>query len=120
MYKIAIIGSRSITDYQKFNLAFNNNVSFNLFISINTIISGGAIGIDTLAKQFANNYGLNYLEFLPNYEKYGQKAPLIRNKLIVESCDGVFAFWDGKSRGTIHTVKIAEKMDKPVKLIKML
>ena len=58
-----------------------------------TIISGGARGADTYAKEFANKHNLKLVEYLPEYDKYPPKvAPLMRNKLIVESCDCLMAF----------------------------
>lgn len=103
--KAAIIGSRSIKEL---------NLSEFLPLNISTIVSGGAAGVDTLAAEYAKEFGLELVEFLPEYEKYGRSAPLIRNKKIVDACDEVFAFWDGQSRGTMHTVNYARKLGKPV------
>lgn len=82
-----------------------------------TIISGGAKGADTLARQFANEHNLELIEFIPDYKKYGRTAPLLRNKLIVEACDCLLAFWDGKSKGTKATLDYAEKLGKPVTVV---
>ena len=57
------------------------------------------------------------IEFKPDYIKYGQRAPLVRNRWIVEGADQVLAFWDGKSRGTMHTVEYAKKLGKPVRIV---
>jgi hypothetical protein len=46
-------------------------------------------------------------------------APLIRNRLIVEECDCLIAFWDGQSRGTKSTLDLAEKLGKPTKIIRI-
>lgn len=100
--KIAIIGSRSI-----------KSIDLNEYVSDNDeIVSGGARGIDTLAAEFARQRGIKLTEFLPEYEKYGKAAPIIRNKQIVDYADKVIAFWDGKSKGTKHTVEYAEKINK--------
>ena len=37
-----------------------------------TIVSGGAKGADTYAREFAKKKGLKMIEFFPNYEKYGR------------------------------------------------
>ena len=84
-----------------------------------TIVSGGAIGADTYAKEFAIKHNLKLIEFLPDYEKYGRKAPLVRNKLIVEECDCLIAFWDGKSRGTKFTLDYAKELGKPTKIVQI-
>jgi hypothetical protein len=41
----------------------------------------------------------------------------IRNKLIVEVCDEVIAFWDGKSTGTKHSINYAKELGKPFQII---
>ena len=83
------------------------------------IISGGAIGVDTLARQLAEQNNIPIIEFLPEYSKYGRKAPLMRNIQIVENCDFVIAFWDGKSPGTKFTIEYAKKLGKLFKIVKI-
>lgn len=51
--------------------------------------------------------------------KYGKGAPLERNKLIVDECDCVLAFWDGTSRGTKFTLDYAKEKNKPIKIIQI-
>jgi predicted Rossmann fold nucleotide-binding protein DprA/Smf involved in DNA uptake len=77
-------------------------------------VSGGAIGVDTAAEEAARYYGLQQLIFKPDYELHGRQAPLIRNRTIVNNCDRLVAFRDGKSTGTMHTVRLAEHARKPV------
>ena len=81
------------------------------------IVSGGAKGADTYAREFAIKKGIRLIEHLPDYAKYGRAAPLVRNKLIIDDCDKVLAFWDGKSRGTKQTLDYAEKKGKPTKIV---
>jgi len=83
------------------------------------IVSGGAKGAEAHAKYFAQRHGIKVIEFLPDYAKYGKSAPLVRNKQIIDNCDEVLAFWDGKSRGTKYTIDYAEKMGKPVRVIRI-
>ena len=105
--KTAIIGSRNIT-----------NIDLSRFIPKETteIISGGAKGIDTLAKEYALENGLKLTEFLPEYERYGKGAPLKRNITIIESADIVLAFWDGKSRGTKFVIDNCHRRNIPIKI----
>ena len=107
--KLAIIGSRTCPpiDIEKY-----------LKYIPDTIVSGGARGADTYAREFAQKHNLKLIEFLPEYDKYGRGAPLVRNKLIVEECDCVLAFWDGQSHGTKFTLDYAKEKNKPKKLFR--
>ena len=107
--KLAIIGSRTCPPI---------DIAAHLKYIPDTIVSGGAIGADTYAKEFAIKHNLKLIEFLPDYEKYGRKAPLVRNKLIVEECDCLIAFWDGKSKGTKHMIDIATERNLPIRVIR--
>ena len=89
--KVAVIGSRSLTV---------QNLGEYLPQDVTEIVSGGAKGIDTCAREYAVSNGIKLTEFLPEYEKYGRSAPLKRNITIIENADLVLAFWDGVSRGT--------------------
>ena len=106
--KLAIIGSRGIKDIQ-----------LEKFITseVTEIVSGGALGVDSVAREYAKASGLSLVEFLPKYKIYGKGAPLIRNKEIVNYADKVIAFWDGKSRGTKFVIEYAEKVNKPCKVV---
>ncbi len=106
--KIAIVGSRNLTV---------NNFEDYLPADCTEIVSGGAKGIDTCARRWAEAHGLAVTEFLPDYQRCGRGAPMARNRLIVDYADEVFAFWDGKSRGTAYTVEYARKKGKPVTVI---
>ena len=106
--KIAIIGSRNCPKLEIGNY---------LEEMPNTIISGGANGADSYARDFAKKQGLKLIEYFPNYSKYGKAAPLVRNKQIVDECDCLHAFWDGTSKGTKFTIDYALEKEKPVKII---
>ena len=65
------------------------------------------MGVDTIAKLFALENGIKYIEFLPNYQKYGRRAPIVRNYQMVDYGDSILAFWDGESRGTKSVINYA-------------
>ena len=105
--KIAIVGSRNVTV---------NNIE--KYISgCDEIVSGGAAGVDTCAAEYARKNGLKLTEFLPQYERYGRAAPIIRNKQIVEYADKIIVFWNGTSKGTLSVIKYAEKTGKLCEII---
>lgn len=110
--KLAIIGSRTCPpiDIMKY-----------LKCIPSAVVSGGARGADTYAREFAHKYNLPLIEFLPQYDQYPPKvAPLMRNKQIVEACDCLLAFWDGHSRGTKYTIDYAKEKGKPIKVVNYL
>ena len=76
--KVAVIGSRhmQVQDLAPF-----------LPPETDEIVSGGAKGIDTCARNFALEKGLKLTEFLPEYDKYGRGAPLKRNDQIIDYAD---------------------------------
>ncbi len=106
--KIAIIGSRGIKSIQLEKYITNG---------VTEIVSGGAKGIDALAAEYAKEKGIKLTEFLPEYEKYGKRAPLVRNRQIVDYADKVIALWDGKSKGTEYTIKYADSTNKECQII---
>ena len=106
--KIAIIGSRNI---------FIDDLGSYLPKNVTDIVSGGAKGVDTLAREYAVKNNMVLTEFLPEYTKFGKAAPLIRNIQIVEYADEVLAFWDGKSKGTKHVIDSCKKLSKKVTVI---
>ncbi len=105
--KVAVIGSRNlmVQDLEQY-----------LPKETTEIVSGGAKGIDTYAKQYALAKGLKFTEFLPEYKKYGKGAPLKRNLQIINYADEVLAFWDGRSRGTKFVIEHCKAHNKPVRL----
>ena len=50
---------------------------------------------------------------LNNLEKY---LPIKRNNEIIEYADIVYAFWDGKSRGTKYVIENCKKNGKQVRI----
>ena len=106
--KLAIIGSRGISDI---------DVGRYIPEGVSEIVSGGAKGVDSLAREYAESRVIKLTEFLPQYKRYGRAAPLKRNESIAEYADSALVFWDGHSKGTAHTVKLFQKLGKSVTLI---
>ena len=105
--KVAVVGSRSIL-----------TTDISMYISDgDEIVSGGAVGVDSCAAEYAKKNGLKLTVFLPQYERYGRAAPIVRNKKIVDYADKIIAFWDGKSKGTLSVIKYAEKTGKLCEII---
>jgi predicted Rossmann fold nucleotide-binding protein DprA/Smf involved in DNA uptake len=106
--RYGVIGGRTFIDFELMKSTLDKH-----FIS--EVVSGGAKGADTLAREYANLRNIKLTEFYPDYVRYGKKAPFVRNKLIVNASDVIVAFWDGKSTGTNHSIEYARS--KKIKVI---
>ena len=106
--KLLIVGSRSITDF---------DLSPYISSDVDTVISGGAGGVDSLAEQYADLHRLSKYILRPRYDLYGRAAPLKRNEQMVDIADALLVIWDGRSKGTQYTLKYAKKMKKQVTLV---
>ncbi|MBE6600545.1 MAG: DUF2493 domain-containing protein [Ruminococcaceae bacterium] len=106
--KVAVIGSRDI---------HVENLEAYLPQDCEELVSGGAVGVDSCAAEYAKEKGIKITVFLPEYERYGRGAPIVRNKKIVDYSDKVIAFWNGSSKGTASVIKYAEKTGKPCEIV---
>jgi len=113
--KIAIIGSRSFTDYELFKVKCDNILSNSRSI---TIISGGAKGTDRLAEKYAAEKNIPILIYKANWDLHGKSAGMKRNVLMLNDCTHVIAFWDGNSPGTLHMISQARINGKKLRVIK--
>jgi len=107
---IGVIGSRTFIDYDLM-------VDTLKHIKITKIVSGGAVGADSLAERYAKEHNIPTQIFLPDWEKNGKFAGFKRNTDIVNESDMIVAFWDGTSKGTLDSIKKAEKLNKKILII---
>ncbi len=117
--KLAVIGSRSLTDYDLVCDWINRIRAghFALNDLIDEIISGGAAGADRLGARWAKDNGIKLTELIPDWNGLGKSAGLIRNAQIVEASDVVLCFWDGVSRGTQNSLGHAKRLKKPTTIV---
>lgn len=109
--KLAVVGSRSLHHevyrvriYQLID-AYRPNLE--------EIVSGGAAGIDTFAAEYAKDHEIPLKVFLPDWQRFGRSGGYRRNVQIVRYADAVLAFWDGRSKGTQHSVALALEHHRP-------
>jgi len=102
--KIGIVGSR---DFPDANLRVKKCLLRlkRLYGDRIIIVTGGGGVVDHAAYTESVLLGLRCFVIPANWEKYGKKAGPIRNKQLVEICDKVYAFWDGKSKGTAGVIQ---------------
>ena len=107
--KIAVVGSRKLTSIDLSEHLLKEDVE--------EIVSGGAVGIDSCAAKYAEENGLKLTVFLPEYERYGRGAPIVRNKKIVDYADKILIFWNGTSKGTLSVINYARELGKDFKVV---
>jgi predicted Rossmann fold nucleotide-binding protein DprA/Smf involved in DNA uptake len=111
MNKTLVSGSRSITSLDVVEEAIQSSP-----FTVDYIIHGGAKGVDTLADAVASMHNIPADVCKPNYDRYGDRAPLKRNEEMIQKSDNAVVVWDGKSSGTWYTMSHAldsgmEKLD---------
>lgn len=74
---------------------------------ITHVVSGGAIGVDSLGELWAKAENIPVTVRKPNYLLFGRVAPLVRNGEMANESEALIALWDGKSRGTQDMIKKA-------------
>lgn len=109
--RLAVIGTKEFQDY-KFLTSVLNQIS-----GISTIVSGASAGTDKMAARYALEHNIKLIEFPPDYDKNGEEAKHFRDRQIVENCDELIAFWDGKCEGTKYTMDYAEKLGVSVEIL---
>jgi hypothetical protein len=115
--KFGIIGSRNFTDKELFLCKVNEVIAIEGMPTV--VISGGAIGADALAEEWAKENAIEFQVFKPQHKDFPKSirrfaAPHARNTLIAEHSDIIIAFWDGQSTGTKDTIDKAITLSKKV------
>ena len=115
--KVGIVGSRSITSSEYVFSVLDFYLSRLLEENEVVIVSGGAVGIDSLGAQWAELRKLKTEIYLPDYKQYGKSATFLRNQQIIDNSDYLIAITTG-SNGTADSIKRAVKKNIPIKIIK--
>jgi hypothetical protein len=114
---LGIVGSRNFHDYELFKEVVLKIVDI---IKVKCIISGGALGTDTLAEKLADEYKIEKQIFnvtKEDWKKYGKSAGPRRNTLIVENSEFIIAFPSKYGKGTQDTIRKAKEKRIPTKIL---
>ena len=106
--KLIVAGSRGITDYKVVKKHLD---SLRKEINFTHIVSGCARGPDQLGERYAVENNLPCVQFPANWGLHGKSAGYIRNAEMIAYADGLLAFWDGISKGTLHAIKSASRKE---------
>lgn len=116
--KLAIVGGRTFNDYEKFKAIVKEYIEE--YETPETIISGGAEGVDTMAEWYAREYHIPLVVLKPNWYpegKYNHRAGLDRNTDIIDAATHVLALPTVISRGTHDSIRKAQEKNKIIKVI---
>lgn len=83
-------------------------------------LSGDARGVDRTAQEEALTLGYDVLIYPVSsevWQRHGKRAGYLRNRLMAQTADGAFAFWDSKSPGTRLMIRLVRNMGKTVHVI---
>lgn len=108
---IMVCGSRGWTDETTIRVVLAAERHENVWSWPTVLIHGAADGADMLAAKIALSMGYDVRAFPPNYKANGSAAPHVRNDEMLQQAPArVYAFWDGKSRGTQSVIDKAAKL----------
>lgn len=99
-----IAGSRTIRDYALVKKSIEESG-----FKITEVVSGLALGVDTLGIAWAKENKIPVKKFHAYWDRNGKSAGIIRNNEMACYADALIAVYDGKSRGTAHMIKAANE-----------
>lgn len=120
MIYIGMVGSRKRDSKEDYYLVRKDIIEYKVKFCFITIVSGGADGIDNIARRVADDLGIPIIEHLPKYEEYSEKGDDIyfeRNELIAIDSGYLNAYPINMEGGTMNTVKHFRDLGKSKNLI---
>ena len=117
-FKLIVAGGRDFLDYALLEEALMELATVTYTDKAVSIVSGMARGADAMGVKFATKHCVNLYEFPANWDKYGKRAGFIRNEEMAKFSDGLLAFWDGQSKGTLHMIQTMRLAGKSVHVIR--
>lgn len=131
-FRVIVAGGRNFKDFDL--LQAKCNVILTSKLPDVEIVSGCAQGADALGEMYAAFYNLIVAPFNADWDNmdatpclprktrsgrpYNALAGNIRNKQMAEYAHALICFWDGKSKGSADMIKIMQKMNKPVRIVR--
>lgn len=120
---VLVCGSRRFTNAQ---MVYGHLEEMHELECFDKIITGGAHGPDSFAHEWACGYNddprnspIEALVMNADWATHGKSAGFKRNIAMLDTgVSHVVAFWDGESRGTLHTIQAAHKRGLWVRIIR--
>lgn len=116
IHKLAVVGCRYFTNYELFSKYLNLAIS-RLDLKFDTIVSGGAKGVDSMAEKYANENMIYFKKYEADWNGKGKVAGFIRNSELVFNSTYMIAFWDYKSSGTFDAICKSKQFNRETHII---
>lgn len=117
---LLVAGSRTIADkvlIEKYIFSYLEELCIHVAYDTIRIVSGGAKGVDTIAKEIAIENGIQPIVIPALWDHFGKSAGFKRNIHLVDIADYVLILHDGKSIGTKNTIDLCKRHNKPFKYV---
>ena len=105
--RLIVAGSRHYQDQRMIDYYLDRIIESAGILSGLEIISGGARGADTAAIYYARKRNIEHCVYLPDWERNGKRAGMMRNRDMAGVSSHLLAFWDMKSPGTDNMIQLA-------------
>lgn len=125
--RVIVAGSRRFNDYLSFSASIQDYVMINDLSKEDTVFITGfaSSGADKLIVDWCEQHGWDYLPVPAKWDEleapgafikknssgkeYNANAGFDRNTAMAKIANKIIVFWDGKSPGTSHMLKVALK-----------
>lgn len=105
--KTIVAGSRTITNY---DFVWSSIAACPWHNDITEIVSGAAQGVDKMGESYARAHpNIKIKRFPAQWDAFGKRAGVMRNKDMAEYSDGLILIWDGQSKGSKNMLSEAKK-----------
>ncbi len=118
---VLVTGGREFTDEKRFNREFLTYLKTLCKLrrvrkAELLVVVGDARGTDRLAWDFCKKHSVKFKRYKADWNRYGNAAGPIRNSEMVKQnkINNVFAFHDGKSKGTAHCLSIVSNLPQQI------
>lgn len=115
---LCVCGSRDFTDYEHARRVLDKVTSKTA--EPITVLSGAARGADRLGERWAAERGHKVDRYPADWDRHGKRAGYLRNKRMIDRATHVVAFWDGDSKGTYHSIDLAQQRGIPCRVVDII
>lgn len=119
LFHVVVSGSRSLTKPKHRKTIRSILASVDISRPITRLYHGGAMGVDYICGNWAEENNIPVEIIYPDWDRYGRRAGPMRNRTMIDAArldawivgaTRFIAFWDGKSRGTKSAIEYAKKV----------